>query len=245
MLALAVLAALFAALMLNRKPPVKSLLVPEGYTLAQIDQLLAQSGILQEGGLINFEINDDLRERYWFLKEAKNLEGFLFPDTYEFFLDSSPEPVVKRFLNNFKRRTASIFSGKEDQVMDVIIMASMVEREVPDFGDDRPLVAGLLWRRLKINMPLQVDATICFVKNPLGCGDVLPVDLEIDSPYNTYLNHGLPPGPISNPGLNAINAAINPKESLFWFFLSCPQTKKTVFAQTYGEHKQNIVKYLK
>lgn len=241
---LAALAALFLVLRLNKKPPVRLLVIPEGYTLAQIDRLLAQAEVLDEGDLINFEINR-LRENYWFLKEAENLEGFLFPDTYEFFLNSSPQVAVKKFLDNFKKRTAPILSGKEHQVIEIIIMASIVEKEVPDFGDDRSLVTGLLWKRLGIDMPLQVDATICFAKNPLGCGDVLPVDLKIDSPYNTYLYRGLPPGPISNPGLNAIIAAINPKESLFWYYLSCPKTKKTIFAQTLDEHKQNIVKYLK
>lgn len=227
-----------------RIPSVKLLVIPEGYTVVQIDELLAKNGVLEAHALINFDI-DRVRNDYWFLEGAKNLEGFLFPDTYEFFLNSAPEAVVRKFLDNFKKKAGPSLPGDGEKAMEIIIMASIIEKEVPDFNDDRPLVSGLLWKRLRNDMPLQVDAAICFIKNPAGCRDISPVDLKIDSPYNTYLYRGLPPGPISNPGLSAISAALHPKGSPFWYYISHPQTKKTIFAETLDEHQQNIVKYLK
>jgi len=116
----------------------------------------------------------------------------------------------------------------------------LIEKEVPD-SDDRKIVSGILWKRLELGMALQVDAVFPYIT---GKQKVLLEDLKIDSLYNTYLHKGLPPGPISNPGLDAIDAARNPKESPYLYYLS-GNDGKTHFAKTFSEHLRNKEKYLK
>jgi UPF0755 protein len=223
--------------------PTKEITVPEGYSAKQIDRLLVTTGIVrEEGSIADFDISR-FKDNYWFLKDAQGVEGFLFPDTYEFYLDSTSEVVVQKFLDNFEAKTKTLFMTREG-AYDRIILASLVEKEVPDQDDDRRLVAGLLIERMKEGMRLQVDATLCYAREKSTC-DVRPEDKQIDSPYNTYLNAGLPPGPISNPGISAIRAALSPISSTYRYYISDPRTKKTIFARTLDEHNQNIVKYLR
>jgi UPF0755 protein len=224
--------------------PTKEVTIPEGYSAKQIDQLLVTAGIVREGGNIaNFDISR-FKDKYWFLKDAQGVEGFLFPDTYEFYLDSTPEVVVEKFLDNFQDKTSLIFMSREG-AYDRVVLASLVEKEVPEGGDDRRLVAGLLVERMREGMRLQVDATLCYAKEQSACSNVRSEDKHIDSPYNTYTHAGLPPGPISNPGISALRAALAPKKSDYLFYISDPRTKKTIFAKTLDEHNQNIVKYLR
>lgn len=241
-----------------RKPPeypVKTVTIPEGYTTHQIDKLLFNEGIIiEEGSIINFDVSS-LKDTYWFLEGAKNLNGFLFPDTYEFFLNSSGRVVVRRFLDNFNRKAGPLLMAEKEfyekngkgqfNHREIIILASIIEKEIPHFEDDRNIVSGILRKRMEINMPLQVDATVCFAKDPMWCDRVTPLDLKIDSLYNTYLHYGLPPGPISNPGVSAIIAALEPKDSPYLYFISDQETKETIFARTLREHNYNINKYLR
>jgi UPF0755 protein len=127
-----------------------------------------------------------------------------------------------------------------------LILASLLEREVSDFKD-RQIVAGILLKRLGVGMPLQVDATICYIKKSEGqedCYPLQPADFKKDSPYNTYVNRGLPAGPIGNPGRAAIEAAMSPQKSAYWYYLSDPETGKTIFSETLDTHAANRVKYL-
>jgi UPF0755 protein len=117
-------------------------------------------------------------------------------------------------------------------IKDVITIASMIENEVPNSAD-RKIVADIIYRRLKIGMALQIDATVDYAKE------------RDDDRYNTYLNPGLPRGPISNPGIDAIESALNPKSSPYLYYLSDPKTKKTIFSKTFEEHRANIDKFLK
>jgi UPF0755 protein len=224
--------------------PTERITIPEGYNIEQIDDLLFKKGIISERGSLISISAGELGGEYWFLKDTDSLEGFLFPDTYEFFLDSNPKIVAKKFLDNWKDKASNLFISKED-VFKRVILASMVEKEVPDSKDERALVAGILLKREKAGMYLQVDSTLCYAKDKLACKEVVPSDKKIDSLYNTYKNKGFPPGPISNPGLSAIKAALYPKSSEYWYFISDPETGRTVFAQTLDEHTQNIVKYLR
>ncbi|MDD5099062.1 MAG: endolytic transglycosylase MltG [Candidatus Colwellbacteria bacterium] len=225
--------------------PTKKISIPEGYTARQIDQLLVTSGIVREEGVItDFDIGR-FKDEYWFLEDAQRVEGFLFPDTYEFYLDSTPEVVIKKFLDNFKSKTDALLSEvSASEAYKRITLASIIEEEVPDEGDDQRLVAGLLISRMTEGMRLQVDAALCYAKGELTC-DIKPGDKQIDSPYNTYRNAGLPPSPISNPGLSALRAALSPKASDFRYYISDPGTKKTIFAKTLDEHNKNVVKYLR
>lgn len=209
----------------------------EGETLKDIDKKLSDLNILKPNDLLNFDYYS-LKDNYEFLAEADSLEGFLFPDTYQFSFESNPEDVIKKFLDNFRQKV-NLISYND------LIIASMIEKEVP-FEEDRYLISGILHKRLSTGMPLQVDATICYaqLQSFNGCYPLKKSDFDIDSPYNTYKNLGLPPTPISNPGLSAIKAALNPKYSQYLYYLSDPKTKATIFSKTLDEHNRNRVKYL-
>lgn len=211
--------------------------VQEGASAYEIDLLLSKEGIVKQGEFLNFVTSEDL-------------EGKLFPDTYRFFRDSSVVEIAGKFLENFRSKIGSKLDGlKEREVKEVLTLASLVEKEVPDL-EDRKIVAGILKKRLARGMPLQVDATICYIKKVRSYPDIKacypfnPLDFKIDLPYNTYLYKGLPPGPIGNPGLSAISAVLAPTKSPYWYYLSDPKTKKTIFAATLDEHNENRVKYL-
>ncbi len=241
------------------------IVIPEGYDIFDIDRKLAEAGMIKEKDLVKFEPMADLQENYSFFKElSKNegrhslLEGFLFPDTYYFFKTSGAElgPIIIKFLDNFNIKINPDFKNEISKrglnLYDVLIMASLIEKEI-SFLDERAEAAGILWKRLENNMPLQADATILFIKKSLTAaldGRFLSAekltadDYEIDSPYNTYLYKGLPPGPICNPGLESIKATIFYKDTDYWYYLSGPKTGKTIFAKTFEEHKKNKKKYL-
>lgn len=179
----------------------------------------------------------DLNEDFTFLKikpvEAP-LEGFLFPDTYRIYEDATAEDVVKKMLENFSQKVGSIS-------YDQLILASIIEREVTD-DTDRAMVADILQRRLEIGMPLQVDSSVNYVtrkKTPALSAQ----DRRLDSSYNTYLNRGFPPTPISNPGLSAITAVRNPKPNTYWYFLTDPEGR-VHYAQTLDEQISNKQRYL-
>ncbi len=181
--------------------------VGEGDTLAEIEAELVKLKIIKPKALSKFP--------------GKSLEGFLFPDTYRFFPNSPIEDVVKKFMTNFYKQAVPELKDSLRDFYETLIIASILEKEVP-FHDDRRLVAGVLYKRLKIGMALQVDAA-----------------------PETYNYAGLPKRPISNPGFDAIRAAANPIASEYLYYLSDPVTKKTIFAKDFEEHKENKFKYLK
>ena len=226
--------------------PTIRVVVPEGYTALQIDDLLYEKKIIiDKGSIAAFDI-DLIKSDFWFLKDARGIEGFLFPDTYEFYLGSTPEVVVRRFLKNFEAKATTLFF-KRDEVYRKLILASLIEKEVKDDGNDRRLIASLIDKRDKAGMYLGIDAALCYAKDRRGCGreGVLSQDKKINSPYNTYRNKGFPPTPIANPGRSAIAAALSPISSPYWYYLSDPNTGRTVFSRTLDEHSDNIVKYLR
>lgn len=232
----------------------KEIVFPEGVAFKDIAAILRGEGILPKGQLDNFDIKKVING-YEFLKGKKNLDGFLFPDTYRFFINSSPEQVIKKFLDNFEKKAFPVIANSQFPISneifnayELLTVASLLEKEAPDF-QDRRLIAGVFYKRLKAGIPLQVDATIAYAK----CGGAFTTcqdpkvyrkDLEFKSLYNTYLYKGLPPGPIGNPGLDAIKAALNPITSEYLYYLSDPKTKKTIFSKTLEEHIENRGKYL-
>lgn len=186
-----------------------------------------------------------------FLNLTKNKEGFLFPETYLIPRNADAAMVVSILENTFEKQVSSqikpetIASGRS--LEDVIIMASILEREAR--GSARPIVAGILWKRLENDWPLQADATLQYVKGydtrqktwwptPLG------VDKELNSPYNTYKNLGLPPAPIASPSLDSIRAAANPTHSEYWFYIT-DLDGRMHYSVTLDEHNANVNKYLR
>lgn len=169
-----------------------------------------------------------------FLNLTKNKEGYLFPDTYLMPKDSSPADVVKIMGATFNSKVN--FSVNNDTV----ILASILERETRT-DEERPVVAGILLKRISAGWPLQADATIQYALgnwNPIGASDI-----NIDSPYNTYKNTGLPPTPICNPGISSLKAAANPVTSNYWYYIH-DKTGQIHYAETIDEQNANIAKYL-
>lgn len=175
-----------------------------------------------------------------------NLEGFLFPDTYRIYKNSNANDIIEKMLKNFDNKLTedmrSEIKRQGKSVFEIVTMASVIEKEVRSTLDMR-VVSGIFWDRIKYGQPLESCATIGYI---LGEDKVRYSydDTRIDSPYNTYINAGLPSGPICNPGLQAIEAAIYPEFTEYNYFLS-KQNGETVFSKTYDEHLINTQKYLK
>lgn len=224
---------------LTAQRPEVAVTIPEGSTIYDIDRILSAKGVLAPGEFV--------------ANVSSSLEGHLFPDTYDFYVSSTATSVIEKLVNNFSVKAASLFSGKPEE-QDLII-ASMVQKEVAS-STDMAIVAGILEKRLAAGDYLNVDATICYEKqmaefasnpNPtstVGCYPITEVDLKTNSPYNTYLYKGLPPGPIGNPGVQAIEATLNPQSSTYWYYLSNPATGATIYADTLAEQVANQKKYL-
>jgi len=220
-----------------------SVLIPEGATLSEIDEILARYGITHAGAILKLRVTD-FYDQFAFLRGTHSFEGFLFPDTYRFYFGSSPDKVVRAMLTNYQVRVSPLVTDGNSVNWDAIpitrrgifssleitTIASLIEREVPDSAE-RKLVSDIIYRRLKLDMPLQIDATVPYAK-------------DHGERYDTYDYYGLPPGPIANPGLDAIDAALNPRSSSYLYYLSDPKTKKTIFSKTFEEHKANKLKYL-
>ncbi len=191
----------------------------------------------------------------WTIKDIANyleaeeldsdLEGYLFPDTYEISPEDGIEEIIEKMLANFdKKLTLELreeITSQGKSIQEIVIMASLIEKEVRTF-EDKKIVSGILWKRIESNMPLQVDATITYITGRKST-EILKEELEIDSPYNTYRYKGMPFGPICNPGMESILAAIYPETSEYWFYLSTPEGE-TIFSKTLKEHSEARAKYL-
>ena len=220
--------------------------MPEGVTVKDVDKILAKLLVTKPGAIADYPIKN-LVGKYELLRDADSLEGFLFPDTYRFKIDSEASDVIERLLSNFNLKAWPILAEKRNWY-EYLILASFLEREVPDFGE-RQMVSDILLKRLKRGIPLQVDATLSYFKcngELLGCSEILVTkpDLKTASPYNTYQHLGWTPTPISNPGQAAIKAALTPRTNPYWYYLSASKTKGTIFSKTLEEHNINRVKYL-
>ncbi len=181
-----------------------------------------------------------------FLVEAQKKEGYLLPDTYFILPGADPETVMSLLEHNFNSHINDLsvvqtVARSGNTLSDIVTMASLVEKEASD-TTDRRIVAGILWNRVRIGMPLQVDSVFPYIIGKYSLQLTL-ADLQTSSPYNTYTNKGLPPGPISNPSMDAILASANPLHTPYLYYLS---DKKGVihYAATYAEHLANKRKYL-
>jgi len=171
--------------------------------------------------------------------EGLSLEGYLFPDTYDFGGGFTTEEVVEKMLENFDQKTKDL---REENFFETLTMASLLEKEVKTF-QEKKIVAGILWKRLRNGWPLQVDATLTYLTGKKS-SEITEADRDIDSLYNTYKYRGLPSGPICNPGMESISAALNYEESPYWFYLTTKEGR-AVYARTLEEHNQNKYKYLR
>jgi UPF0755 protein len=187
---------------------------------------------------------DKFSGKYNFIKNISqgiDLEGYLFPDTYFISESETGTTLVSKLLNNFENKICGDLKkeilSQDKTIHEIITLASIVEREARE-DKDRPVVAGIFFNRLETGHPLQSDATLSYI---LGTDKIkyYQDDIDKESPYNTYKNIGLPPGPISNPGLEAIMATTHPTETDYFYFLNDANTGETIFARTFEEHKKN------
>lgn len=218
--------------------------IPEGYTVKDIAAAFEKAGLMSSS-----EFMEEAQKGtfdYDFLKgvpksRPSKLEGYLFPDTYEFNRNVTAEQAINRMLKRFDeiftpdmKKQAADKGMTVDQIVNV---ASMIEKEAK-VTSERPIIAGVIYNRLKINMKLQIDATVVYA---LGRGELSTNDLKVDSPYNTYKVYGLPEGPISNPGKASIEAALNPQKVDYLFYvLKKNGNGAHVFSKTFAEHQKAI-----
>ncbi len=218
--------------------------IPEGFTARQIAHALAgrslgdasayEHAFLHDGGIAL----DGVR--------TANLEGFLFPSTYLLPIDATPRRIadvlVEQFRHELPADAAARAKALHRSVPEVVTVASLVERE-GKADEDRPLIASVIYNRLRLGMPLEVDASIEYVF-PEHHDVITKRDLRIDSPYNTYLHTGLPPTPIANPGKASLDAAFHPAASDYLYYVAKPDGH-SAFAKTLREHNANVERYLK
>ncbi len=222
--------------------------IPEGMNVRRTGHLLQKLYGLDSARFVKETYNDSLISLLGI--DAENLEGFLFPDTYEFSFGPNDNPereIVSMMAARFRRKVTDDMKQriemKKRDLKDVIIMASIIEGETR-YEPEKKMIAGVYYNRLKKKMKLEADPTVQFAL-PNGPKRVLAFsDLKIISPYNTYLHRGLPPGPINSPGLSAINAAIEPENNKYLYFVAKGDGSHR-FAETYEEHRKNIQAYKK
>ena len=225
-------------LLLAGNPRIK-VTIPEGATVADIDAILAAKGVVAAGELIE-----------WNRVQPKTLEGYLFPDTYTFSAGTKASDVASVMQAHFDTVVSPLAVGLSASEREkTLIIASLVEKEAR-YPKDRQAVAGVIYERLKIGMPLQLDAANVYVKCKgayLTCREadriLTKADLAIDGPYNTYMRGGLPVAPIANPGAAAFRAALAPKATDDLYYISNPKTGRLIFAETLEEHNENRQKY--
>ena len=214
---------------------------PEGFTLKQIFERLEENGICSAADLEEAASTYNYTYRFLrdFEKSSNWLEGYLFPDTYEFYKGEQASNAINRFLSVFNYKlTADMLTQAENLGMSfhqVLTVASMVESEAAD-DDERATIASIIYNRLNTNMPLQIDATIQYFL-PERKAYLTIADTQIDNPYNTYLYPGLPPGPISNPGIASINAALKPEQTNYYFYALDMETGKHRFFTNAYDHQ--------
>jgi UPF0755 protein len=220
-----------------------ALVVPEGANIFDIAARVEQLGLASHDDFLNAAVQQvglvaDLDP------QAKSLEGYLFPDTYRFSPKAGAAQIVASMVHRFRAEAAQL--GLQTNVHQVVTIASLVEKETA-VDADRPLVASVFDNRLKKNMPLDTDPSVIYGLELAGLwrGAIYQSDLNRNTAYNTYLHPGLPPGPVANPGLASLRAALNPANTDYLYFVAAGNNAQghSLFAATLDEHKRNVAGY--
>ena len=227
---------------------VEHFTIPEGLTLRQTMASLVADGLVTEEDFMNEVVNGEFDYKFMeYLPAGENrLEGFLYPNTYEVFANASAHDIIDTMLAQFDASFTdehyALAKNINMNILEVVTMASLIERETM-VDEERPRVAGVIFNRLKKDMMLQIDATIQFIL-PEVKESLLYSDLEVDSPYNTYKNFGLPPGPICSPRIESINAVLNPEVHDYIFYVLDPALDGTHrFSASASEFEDNKALY--
>ena len=235
-----------ADIIVSGKVTTVNFTIPEGYTIYQTASAIAAKGLGDYDTLVSLIEAGDFE--YDFLKDAQNnknkLEGYLFPNTYTVDKGMNEEQIIKVMLDQFEKQPYKVYaeSGSSYSLNDIITVASIIERECK-VDEERPLVASVIYNRLAKGMPLQMCSTVQYVLGKQK--EVLTyADTRIESPYNTYTNTGLPPGPICSPGLAAIKAALNPADTDYLYFVLSEKLDGTSnFSSDYAQFEKDKAAY--
>ena len=221
--------------------------IPPGLNLRQIGKLIEKKLSLSKDKFIKEASNDSLISLLGLSGQVKNLEGFLYPDTYEVSPAIKEKALVNLLFNQFRKKVfddssiQSEIEERETTLLKVVTLASIIDGET-QIEEEKPVIAGVYLNRLKKGMRLEADPTVQYALPDGPKSRLLFEDLKINSPYNTYLNKGLPPGPINNPGLSSIKAALNPSEHNYIFFVATGEGGHK-FTENYAEHQKAIKEY--
>jgi UPF0755 protein len=234
-----ILKAIFSGKQLN----IVKVTFPEGITLHDFASIAKRKLGIDSSEFINLTSSDSLLKARNIA--AKNLEGYLHPDTYQFYWKASGIEIIDKLLNSqdiiwnkqFAQPALNIGKSRHE----ILTLASIIEAETP-VDSEKPRVAGVYYNRLRAGMLLQADPTVQYAKGTKR--KLNHNDLDYNSPYNTYLYRGLPPGPINSPGFTSIDAAINPESNNYYYFVATGDgSMKHNFSRNYNEHRMNIIKY--
>ena len=232
------MADIVALLAHNQNGTSVSVTIPEGYTARQIGALLAKKGLFTADAFFAATKQPYSNDFLAGHDPALGLDGYLFPDTYQVAARATPQDVVNVLLKRFGEKLSPDLRSRLPAgitLNQAVVMASIVEREA-FFDKDRAAVAGVFYNRLAAGMPLQSDATVGYARGQ-GGADITEADKKLDSPYNTYLHTGLPPGGISNPGLASLTAAITPLKTDNIYYLT-DKDGHAHFSKTYVQHQE-------
>ena len=214
--------------------------IPEGFTMYQIFKRLEEEGVCSYDELMDAAAN--YTYNYSFLEgvepgDAKRLEGYLFPETYQFYVSSQASSAINKFLNVFNnKQTADMLKQAENMgmsMLEIITVASLIEKEAAN-DEERPQIASVIYNRLRADMSLGLESTILY-EFPEHEGAPTMEMLELENPYNTYISKGLPPTPICNPGIASINAALNPASTGYYYFTLDTATETHRFFTNFNE----------
>ena len=218
--------------------------IPEGYRITEIADLLEKKGLANKEEFIaetqNKELLEDLQ-----ITSGGSLEGYLYPETYKFTKSAGTKKIVKTMVNTFKKRVQKpelVQQANKGKLTfhEIVTLASLIEKET-GLGTERKLISSVFHNRLAKKMRLQTDPTVIYAIANFD-GNIRKKDLSIDSPYNTYKHHGLPPGPIASPGLDSIRAAMEPEDSDYLYFVS-RKNGSHQFSTNYKDHNRAVRKY--
>jgi UPF0755 protein len=232
------------AMLVEGKTSTLQVTIPEGYDVRQIAQMLDDDGVVHKKDFLeaakNFAPYD-----YMITNSKANYraEGFLFPDTYEIGKDFSSEDILKLMAKQFDQKLTAEMRERAAEmklsIYDLVTIASLVEKEAK-FDEDRPIIAQVFFSRLRIGMPLQSDTTIQYLLDKPKV-NVTMQDIKMESPYNTYQNEGLPPGPIANPGSASIKAVLHPADTDYLYFVADSEGHNH-YSKTYEGHLSEVDK---
>ena len=224
---------------------LRPITIAEGLTRREIAEHLESLEIVDAAEFLEASTNTELLGTYDI--EAENLEGYLFPETYYFSRGTSAETIIEILVSQFKTVFSEEWRQRAIEInmtpRKVVILASLIEKET-SIPEERELVSVVIHNRLRIKMKLDCDPTIIYAMKEEGTytGRLLKKHLKIDSPYNTYLRRGLPPGPICNPGQAALEAALYPADEKYIYFVS-KNDGSHIFSRTFKEHQNAVIKY--